>query len=110
MRKSTVIAICLVNSKMISSLAQAESAVRKVFEDEFVVRDFSEWNVDMSDQVGQSIIQSVGRASRINVRRFIIDLESQSALDADGQVSRDGQNDDGDGGDGEDAVWGSGRD
>ena len=52
MRKSTVIAICLVNSKMISSLAQAESAVRKVFEDEFVARDFFEWNVDMSDQIG----------------------------------------------------------
>ena len=44
------------------------------------------------------------------MRRFIIDLESQCALDADGQVSRDGQNDDGDGGDGEVAVWGSGRD
>jgi hypothetical protein len=74
MRKSTIIAHCLVNSNMISSITDAEHRVRTVFEDEFPNRDFARWNGDVDDAVATDIIRNVGRASRINVKNFIEDL------------------------------------
>jgi hypothetical protein len=74
MRKSTVIAQCLVNSKMIASLEEAEHAVRVIFNQEFSDQDFNDWNQNMDDATAASIISTVGRASRINVKKFIEDL------------------------------------
>lgn len=74
MNKSTVIATCLVNSRMISGLDDAENAVRQVFLTEFPEADFLEWNRDMNDRDAKHIISAVGRASTINVRKFIEDL------------------------------------
>ena len=74
MRKSTIIASCLVNSSMISRLEDAESTVRQVFQEEFSGSRFSEWDQEIADQVAMQIIGNVGRASQINVKRFIEDL------------------------------------
>jgi hypothetical protein len=74
MRRSTVIAQCLVNSEMIKSLDDAERRVRLVFEDEFPNQDFDEWNRNMDDCAAADIIKAVGKASRINVKKFIEDL------------------------------------
>jgi hypothetical protein len=73
MRNSTVIAHCLVNSGM-RSLEEAERAVRTTFDEEFPARSFGKWNVTMNDQSATQIINSVGSASRIDVRKFIEDL------------------------------------
>ncbi len=74
MRKSVVIAQCLVNSNMVTSLEQADHYVRTIFEDEFPQQDFARWNADIDNASAERIIQNVGRASRINVKLFIEDL------------------------------------
>ncbi len=74
MRKSTVIAKCLVNSNMIGRLEDAENSVKQIFLDEFPKSSFAEWNHDITNKTAENIIRSVGRASRINVRKFIEDL------------------------------------
>ena len=74
MRKNTVIAQCLVNSNMIGSLEQAEHALRSVFDEDFPDQDFALWNSDLNDTFAAQTIHNVGRASMINVKRFIEDL------------------------------------
>ncbi len=74
MQKSTVIASCLVNSKMMDSLEQAERAVRTVFREDFPTRDFALWNTNLDDASATNIIRTVGKATTINVKLFIEDL------------------------------------
>ena len=78
MKKSTVIATCLVNSDMIRDVATAESVVLNVFQDEFPKHNFQKWNSNIPDKTAENIINSVGRASRINVKKFIEDLWEQN--------------------------------
>ena len=59
---------------MVKPIEQAELAVRKVFEQEFPGRDFNEWNGIVDDAGAQNIITAVGRATTINVKKFIEDL------------------------------------
>lgn len=74
MRKSTVIAQCLVNSNMVPTIEAAGRAVRVTFEEEFAAHDFAEWNQNLDDTAAGNIMRAVDRASRINVRKFILDL------------------------------------
>ncbi len=74
MKKSTVIATCLVNSKMINGMDDAENRVYQVFIDEFPVANFDEWNQEIDETVARQIIKNVGQASRINVKLFIKEL------------------------------------
>jgi len=59
---------------MITSLGEAEHAVRKIFLEEFPNDDFHKWNQELDDTVAENIVKVVGRASRINVKNFIKDL------------------------------------
>lgn len=80
MKKSTLIATCLVNSSFARNLEEGEHSVRRIFAEEFPARDFAKWNTDVDDKFAQNAIKTVGRASRINVRSFIDDLsESRGA-------------------------------
>ncbi len=74
MRKSAIIAKCLVNSNMMTRLEDAECAVEKIFIGKFPNSNFSKWNQEINDKIAEHIIRTVGRASRINVNRFIKDL------------------------------------
>lgn len=74
MRKSEIIAQCLINSSMINSLEGAENKIISIFKNEFPNSSYSKWNTELSDKVAERIISSVGRASRINVKKFIEDL------------------------------------
>ena len=74
MRKSTAIAQCLVNSEFVLPLERAEHAVRVIFDDEFPDKDFNEWNQNIDETTAANIIRAVGKASRINVKKFIKDL------------------------------------
>lgn len=74
MRKCTVIAQCLVNSDMIKPLKEAERVVRNIFHEEFPDQDFDKWNENLNDTAAENIVKAVGRASRINVKKFIEDL------------------------------------
>lgn len=76
MKKCETIANCLVNSGFCKEIETAELSVRKIFESEFPEENFAKWNSSLSHAASQGIINGVGRASRINVRKFIQDLWS----------------------------------
>jgi len=73
-KKSTVIATCLVNSGMVKDIDGAEKVIRSVFQDEFPKHKFQEWNSNIPKKTANNIIKAVGKASRINVKKFIEDL------------------------------------
>jgi len=83
MQHSTLIATCLFNSSMVTSLDVGERIVRNVFDENFN-GEFSKWNVSLPTKTAKSIIVGVGRAMRINVRTFITDLESMADKADDG--------------------------
>ena len=74
MRKSTVIAKCLVDAKFIERLEDAEHSVYRIFLKEFPKSNFSDWNQHIEDKTAEYIIQNGGRADCINVKKFIKDL------------------------------------
>jgi hypothetical protein len=74
MKRSTLIATCLVKSDMIARLEYAEQCVQQTFLSEFPNSNFSEWNHDINEETAEDIIRRVSRASRINVKKFIEDL------------------------------------
>lgn len=74
MRKSTVIATCLVNSNFFRKIEEAEASVQNIFRAEFPHQSFQAWNRNIPDITANNIIKSLGRASLINVKKFIEDL------------------------------------
>ena len=74
MRKSTIIATCLLNSSMVNRLEEGEASVRQIFLNERPSADYRLWNSEINDDAAKDIIKTVGRASRINVAKFINDL------------------------------------
>jgi len=74
MRKSTLIATCLLNSSMASDLATAAHQVQQIFAACYPSDSFAAWNTDIPDETAQRMIASVGRAQRINVEKAIADL------------------------------------
>lgn len=76
MQRSTIIATCLFNSRMVSGVEDGEQIVRNVFADEFPTELFQDWNRDVDQSVADRIINTVGRASQINVASFIDDLRN----------------------------------
>jgi len=59
---------------MMGSLDEAERAVMVIFAQEFPDREYNDWNHDIDAAFATHIINTVGRASRINVKKFIDDL------------------------------------
>ena len=80
MKKCSVIARCLVNSDLTSGMEYAEREVANVFFDEFPHANFDLWNREIEDDAAEQIVNSVGRATRINVRMFIEDLAETDDL------------------------------
>ena len=80
MKKSTVIAKCLVNSGFFDSVIGAEKVVERIFIDEGKPGLFSDWNSNIGLSSAEHIIQSVGRASTINVSNFIDDLTDNRGM------------------------------
>jgi hypothetical protein len=75
MRKSTVIATCLINSGVTSHpLASVEQSVEQSFKEDFQDMSYAQWNTDLPDHVAKDIIRQFASNYRIDVRRFIIDL------------------------------------
>lgn len=75
MKKSTVIATCLINSRVTShSLASVEASVEQSFKEDFPDMSYKQWNADMPESAANDIIKQFGSAYRIDVRQFIQDL------------------------------------
>lgn len=62
---------------MVSRMEDGEQLVRNAFADEFPNEAFQDWNRDVDQTVADRIIDTVGRASQINVARFIDDLRNR---------------------------------
>ena len=73
MKRSTIIATCLLNSNMAKSLDDGEAIVRSVFAEVYPYTDFAKWNENVRDSAASIIIKSVD-PSTIQVGRFIKDL------------------------------------
>lgn len=74
MKKSTVIATCLVNSSILNRLEDAEHLVKQVFLKRFPMQNFQKWNSEINERTAEGIIRNVGRAMRLDVKKFIEDL------------------------------------
>ena len=74
MRKTVIIATCLVNSGMFRELAVAEQDVRRVFHEEFPHKTLHIWDHEIPDDVAADIIAAAGRSGIVNVKKFIEDL------------------------------------
>ncbi|WAS56226.1 hypothetical protein MK974_24310 [Burkholderia ambifaria] len=74
MKKSEIIANCLVNMDIGMNPADAETRVQQIFAEEFPNESYLRWNADVDDALAHDLIKRVGRASEIKVRLFILDL------------------------------------
>lgn len=74
MKRSVIIATCLLNSGIVPRLEDGEQAVRTVFQDEYPGEQFPDWDREVDQSAAAHVITTVGRASRINVAKFIEDL------------------------------------
>jgi hypothetical protein len=71
MKKSELVANCLVTSKTVQRIDDATSRVRRVFLEEFPDRDFGAWNSEINDLRALQVIAMFGKASTVNVKRMI---------------------------------------
>ena len=71
MKKVSIIAQCLINAKSFSEMSEAESSIKKVFNDSYADHSFDEWNTDVSTLSANRIISLVAGASKVRVRGLI---------------------------------------
>jgi hypothetical protein len=76
MRKSTLIATCLLNSKFITDMAFGEQKVKEIFTHMRPKADFDKWNTFVSNSVAQSFIERGRNADTIRVHSFIRELDN----------------------------------
>jgi hypothetical protein len=75
MKKSTLIATCLINSGVTSHpIPVVEASVIQTFKEDFKGVNFQQWNSDLPENVAQDIIKGFGSSYRIDIRQFIQDL------------------------------------
>src|SRR5262245_16858005 len=71
MKKSELVAHCLVSSKTVQRIDDATSRVRRVFLEEFPHGDFSAWNSQINDLRASQVVAMFGKGSMVNVKRMI---------------------------------------
>jgi hypothetical protein len=75
MKKSTIIATCLINSGRTShSIIDVEKSVEQTFKEDFSGMNYQQWNTNLPEADAQRIIKEFGSAYRIDIRQFILDL------------------------------------
>ncbi len=73
-KKVSIIAKCLVNTKIFTEMSTAESSIKKVFNDSYSEHSFDEWNTEVSELSANRIIARVATASKVRVRSLIQEL------------------------------------
>ncbi|HDL6963764.1 TPA: DNA-binding protein [Yersinia enterocolitica] len=74
MKKVSIIAQCLINDKCFSEMSEAESSIKKVFNDSYADDSFDEWNTDVSPLSANRVICKVASATKVRVRGLIQEL------------------------------------
>ena len=70
-KKSELVAHCLISSKTVQRTDDAASRVRRVFLEEFPDRDFGAWNSQINDLRASQLIAMFGKGSMVNTKRMI---------------------------------------
>ncbi|WP_367680754.1 DNA-binding protein [Candidatus Fukatsuia anoeciicola] len=73
-KKVSIIAKCLVNTKIFTEMATAELLIKKIFNDSYSEHSFDEWNTKVSELSANRIIAQVATASKVRVRNLIQEL------------------------------------
>jgi hypothetical protein len=75
MKKSAVIATCLIHSGITSQpLADVEQSIEQSFKEDFSGLNYQQWNTHLPEADAQRIIKEFGSSYRIDIRQFIQDL------------------------------------
>ena len=74
MKKVAVIAQCLINANNFSEIVEAESSIKKIFNETYTDSSFDEWNTEVSVLSANRVISLVARASKVRVRGLIQEL------------------------------------
>lgn len=74
MFKSTLIAKCLYQNSLVSSVEIGESAVQSIFEEYFPGHNFNKWNTDLPKAISDHFLKISKGAGTIRVDSFIKDL------------------------------------
>lgn len=74
MKKVAIIAQCLIDANDFSEVSEAESSIKKIFNDTYTDSSFDEWNTEVSVLSANRIISSVAGASKVRVRGLIQEL------------------------------------
>ena len=74
MKKSTVIATCLINCGSTYSIMEIEHSIEQAFKEDFAGTDYYQWNTELKDEEATNIIRQFGYGYRINLRQLISDL------------------------------------
>ncbi|MFN7120189.1 MAG: hypothetical protein ACK4TA_25595 [Saprospiraceae bacterium] len=74
MKKSTVIARCLMNNKAVRTLEEGENIVERLFATEFSILDYADWNQEISETRANAVTCTIEDAARLNIRQLIRDL------------------------------------
>lgn len=75
MKKSTIIAKCLVKEGIIRPQATAEKAVRQVYVEKFPNSDFESWNQEIPKDDAQELLDTL-EDTRLNINGYIEHLDS----------------------------------
>lgn len=74
MRKSTLIAQCLVKAGVTLSIMSGEREVERVFRSEFGDEDFDWWNSHIGTKLANDFARDIGPATRVHVDKLIESL------------------------------------
>ncbi len=74
MKKVAVIAQCLINANNFSEIVEAESSIKKIFNETYTDSSFDEWNTEVSVLSANRVISLVAGASKVRVRGLIQEL------------------------------------
>jgi hypothetical protein len=74
MKKSTLIATCLINCGSTYAIREIETSIEQTFREDFPQMSYGQWNTVLPMPEAQHIIKQFGTGYRIDVRQFIHDL------------------------------------
>ncbi|AJJ64373.1 hypothetical protein [Yersinia aldovae] len=74
MKKISIIAQCLINAKDFSEMSEAESLIKKTFNDNYAECSFDEWNTEVSILSANRVISQVAGAPKVRIRGLIQEL------------------------------------
>jgi hypothetical protein len=74
MKKSALIARCLVESNAVRTIEEGENIVERLFGTEFSILDYADWNQEISEEQANQFNCRKGEGPTLYIRQMIEDL------------------------------------